>query len=362
MRGYSLMQAAASALLLPSAGALNIVLNNDDSWATANIRSLYSALKNAGHQVLLVAPVSNQSGKGGSLTLSTAANLSTDGDFGAVTAGSPSWGTDPNDGNIWYYNGTPTSCTFFALDYVVPKMWNGTTPDLLVSGPNEGNNVGIFAYTGSGTIGAAYGAVSRGIPAIAVSASDLNHRYYTAVNTTSDISILAANATVELVDFIASQANSSRLLPLGYGLNVNFPPLNSSCTSPTYTESRMSSWQGVGRIVVNETSGTSTIGTLTDADLKFCINGDCSLPEEVNVLQGCTASVSVFAIDYNAPNSTAVTDIRSLLQPLVSYTNTSSTSTSTSSTTSVPTSGASAKILTTWVAAVTALCGLFSML
>ena len=67
---------------------------------------------------------------------------------------SPQFGTDPHDSHIWYYNGTPATCTFFALDYVVKNFWNGTQPDLLVSGPNEGANLGPFLYTLSGTMGA----------------------------------------------------------------------------------------------------------------------------------------------------------------------------------------------------------------
>jgi 5'-nucleotidase len=41
--------------------------------------------------------------------------------------------------------------------------------DLVVSGVNEGSNLGPLVYTLSGTLGAAYVAVGRGIPAIAVS-------------------------------------------------------------------------------------------------------------------------------------------------------------------------------------------------
>ena len=53
----------------------------------------------------------------------------------------------------------------------------------------------------------------------------LRHRDYRTVNSTSDISIRAANATVKFVNFLASKAaaNSARLLPLGYGINLNIP-------------------------------------------------------------------------------------------------------------------------------------------
>jgi 5'-nucleotidase len=62
--------AIASAVLLQSSSALNILLGNDDSWASANIREFYKALKAAGHKVLLVAPAINQSGKGGTVSFS----------------------------------------------------------------------------------------------------------------------------------------------------------------------------------------------------------------------------------------------------------------------------------------------------
>jgi 5'-nucleotidase len=64
MRAFTL--ATLSALLLPASG-LNILLGNDDSFAAANIREFYKALKAAGHKVLMVAPVVNQSGKGGTV-------------------------------------------------------------------------------------------------------------------------------------------------------------------------------------------------------------------------------------------------------------------------------------------------------
>ncbi|WP_264923527.1 5'/3'-nucleotidase SurE [Vibrio gangliei] len=56
-----------SAMLSPSAMALNIVLTNDDSWRTQNIQNLKSALESAGHSVVMSAPCGPQSGKGGSM-------------------------------------------------------------------------------------------------------------------------------------------------------------------------------------------------------------------------------------------------------------------------------------------------------
>jgi 5'/3'-nucleotidase SurE len=55
-------------LLAAQSSALKIILNNDDTWASANIREFYKALKASGHDVLLVAPAVQQSGKGGTVS------------------------------------------------------------------------------------------------------------------------------------------------------------------------------------------------------------------------------------------------------------------------------------------------------
>ena len=65
-----------------------------------------------------------------------------------------------------YFNGTPASTAVFALDVIVPIHFGkpaNQSIDLVVSGPNEGNNNGPFLYTLSGTIGAAYLSVERGV-------------------------------------------------------------------------------------------------------------------------------------------------------------------------------------------------------
>lgn len=157
-----------------SAEALNIIVNNDDGFGAANIREFYRLLNAAGHDAWIVAPVDNESGKGGTEVFTTEPKLTRPSEYNIVPAGAPSFGTDPHgmglrrldckrlyltscsDSHIWYYNGTPATCTFFALDYVVPKFTNWTKVDLLVSGPNFGDNLGPFLYTLSGTIGATY--------------------------------------------------------------------------------------------------------------------------------------------------------------------------------------------------------------
>src|SRR5262245_9867434 len=66
----SLLRTAAliAGLLLPlSAPALDILLGNDDGQSAAGIQALRAALCAAGHHVTLVAPATDQSGRGGSI-------------------------------------------------------------------------------------------------------------------------------------------------------------------------------------------------------------------------------------------------------------------------------------------------------
>lgn len=72
---FSLKAAILGALAFtPSAQSLRVLLTNDDGWASANLREFYRLLKGDGHDVVLVAPVVDNSGQGGRVgrTLRTA--------------------------------------------------------------------------------------------------------------------------------------------------------------------------------------------------------------------------------------------------------------------------------------------------
>lgn len=52
----------------------------------------------------------------------------------------------------------------FGLDVIRPMvLGNDTNIDLVVAGPNEGGNAGPWLFTLSGTIGATYHSVYRGV-------------------------------------------------------------------------------------------------------------------------------------------------------------------------------------------------------
>jgi 5'-nucleotidase len=286
--------------------ALNILVNNDDGFGSANIRELYRLLRAAGHDSWMVAPAVDNSGQGARLIFTTNANLTNSTEFDLIPAGAPSLGPDPHDDHIWYYNGTPAACTAVGLDYVLPKYANFSTPDLLIAGPNFGDNLGTYAYTGSGTIGASYYAVERNIPAIAFSATNPTQSYTTLTNT-SNPATWAAELSVKLVGILANATKAGeRLLPLGYGLNVNYPVLNESCLNPPWVLSRFTGGAGVSTAAYNSTTGLFTYGgtiaySIVTEGANQCFNGNCSLPGESEVFTGCASSVTVFTVDYDAP-------------------------------------------------------------
>ena len=71
MRSPLLTTVAAVASLAVPAASLNILLGNDDGFGSAQIRETYRLLKASGHNVVMVAPVDNESGQGGRVSSAT---------------------------------------------------------------------------------------------------------------------------------------------------------------------------------------------------------------------------------------------------------------------------------------------------
>jgi 5'-nucleotidase len=174
-----------------------------------------------------------------------------------------------------------------------------------------------------------------------------------------------ANVATKLVNQLAGKGSGGRLLPLGYGVNVNLPLLNSTCSNPVYIQTRLTGGAIVDKAVFNQTSGLFTYGNDVDAGINACINGDCSLPGETNVVLGCSVAVSIFTTDYDAPNCAGTTNVRSSFQPLVQFLNstTSSNSSANATTSSAPVqvtkSAATKASFGSWVALVAAMATVF---
>jgi 5'-nucleotidase len=244
-----LAMSAALALCASPAFALNIVLANDDGL-TSNIKALYEELKAAGHSVIVSVPCTGQSGRSAAIVMYSTTTIIPDNDKtqieaeggchnGAAPTGAPAVGpftkSGYTNGDYNYVHGTPVMATMYGLDVLAPARW-GKAPDLVLSGPNEGQNVGRVVIN-SGTIGNAQFAAGRGLPAIALSAG---------TDTVDNSGLAAAGSktvaqlTVKLIAALQAKAGSSTLLPAGTVLNVNFP--NAVTASTPWSFSRIGTY------------------------------------------------------------------------------------------------------------------------
>ncbi|KAF2403426.1 5'/3'-nucleotidase sure [Trichodelitschia bisporula] len=319
-----------AASLLSHVLCLNIILNNDDGFTSVHIRELYRALNAAGHNAWIAAPAYDQSGRGGTLSFTSKANLTSASDADVIPKGAASYGHDPSDPKIWYYDGTPVTCTLFALDYLAPTHMGIAAPDLVITGPNFGTNPGPFMYTMSGTMGAAYSAIGRGVPALALSADSYgpgrNFKGLVAHTQSGwpDPATIIANLSTTLVNQLA--AGSKPLLPPGYGLTVNYPKVTSlkdtGCLYPPFIRTRLTGGAPIQKAIFDPKTGlfrgADTIPA-TGVGVNTCNVGNCTLPGETNVVNNgqCQTSVSVFVVDYDAPDNPATQGVDSRLGNLV---------------------------------------------
>ena len=130
---------------LASAAPLRILLTNDDGFAAPGIKAVHASLTAAGHEVILVAPLGNQSGSG--MRVSTQGKL----DYKEQSPG------------VWSVDGSPADAVLVGLLHLMKE----DAPDIVISGANFGPNLG-YAYS-SGTLGAATMAMYAGVPSIAIS-------------------------------------------------------------------------------------------------------------------------------------------------------------------------------------------------
>ncbi len=184
--------------------ALDILLTNDDGYAAPGINAVYEALSQAGHHVTMVAPLTNQTGRGGALA------------YGGTLAVTHPVAGDPS---VYAVAGTPADSVGFGLGVVFADA----APDLVVSGSNAGTNLSR-TINHSGTVGAAVTAVDRGVPAIAVSTAHPFEFDPTWNGGSAENYPDTARFVVSLVAALRQRADNCRsLLPRKVGLNVNYP-------------------------------------------------------------------------------------------------------------------------------------------
>ena len=125
---------------------MRILLVNDDGIDAPGIAVTETILAARGHELWVVAPLYQQSGKSRSITLHDEIRVHGRGD------------------RRFAIDGTPVDCVLFALT----SLMANELPDLVISGINVGANLAEdISY--SGTCGAALEAASCGVPALALS-------------------------------------------------------------------------------------------------------------------------------------------------------------------------------------------------
>lgn len=126
---------------------MKILISNDDGYLAPGINALAEQLASIA-DIVVVAPDSNRSGSSNSLTL--------DRPLRVMRAAN----------GFYSINGTPSDCVHIALTGMLDAR-----PDLVVSGINQGQNMGDDTLY-SGTVAAATEGFLFGIPAIAFSQVD----------------------------------------------------------------------------------------------------------------------------------------------------------------------------------------------
>jgi len=172
-----------------------ILLTNDDGIDAPGINALRRALEAHPdlYDVTVVAPASNRSGSG-------------------MAKGNDDVSLVQRGPRAFAVFGTPADCVIAALSGVLSRR-----PDLVVSGMNDGANLGRLALM-SGTVGAAMTAASAGLPAIAVSVGAADDGPDRTLEAFPD----AAALTEDVIRTVVTHPGS---LPPGRVLNVNYPAL-----------------------------------------------------------------------------------------------------------------------------------------
>jgi 5'-nucleotidase len=123
-----------------------ILITNDDGFEAKGIKALIEALKGLAH-ITVVAPATEKSACAHSVTLKEPLRL--------IEVKKDHYKVD---------DGTPSDCVYISREV----LFRDHLPDLVISGINEGSNMGED-ITYSGTVAGAMEGVLQGIPSIAIS-------------------------------------------------------------------------------------------------------------------------------------------------------------------------------------------------
>ena len=173
-----------------------VLLVNDDGFDAPGLSVLRRVIEGTCRRPWVVAPEGEQSGAGHSLTLQRPLRIRERGN------------------RAFSVDGTPTDCVMLAVN----RIMGDERPDLVLSGVNNGTNLGED-LTYSGTVAAAIEGTILGIPSIAFSQDMIE-------GADADWSVAEAH-----VADLAGRLFSAGWSP-GTLMNVNFPAIPDPATAP----------------------------------------------------------------------------------------------------------------------------------
>ncbi len=173
---------------------MKLLISNDDGISAVGVRTLANTLAQAGHEVTVVCPDRERSATGHGLTL-----------HHPIRAEIVDSIFHP-DIKAWACSGTPSDCVKLALWALLESP-----PDLVLSGINQGANVGTEILY-SGTVSAAMEGIIEGIPSVAFSLTSYTSKEFQP----------AADFAQKLVEQLAAEPLPELML-----LNVNIPAVKS---------------------------------------------------------------------------------------------------------------------------------------
>jgi 5'-nucleotidase len=237
------------------AGSPKILLTNDDGIEATGFRALYDALQSVG-DITAVAPASDQSAVGRAL----------------------SYDVTVQEHELGYaIDGTPADCVVAGLGSLAPDA------DLVVSGCNEGANLGAYNLGRSGTVSAAVEAAFFDVPAIAVSL------YVPVADDTAfdglEVDYADFAVATRAATYLASHAVGAGVFEQAEYLNVNAPiPEDATgefaITTPSH-EHMLDAHRDGGRIKLHdpiwEQMATDDISDPAGTDRRAIVDGKVSV-------------------------------------------------------------------------------------
>lgn len=188
---------------------MRFLVTNDDGIHSVFLHELVHALRDAGHELYVAAPKTEQSWVGAAKSRSRPVHaVAADRGLGCAT---------------WIIDGTPSDAVNIAVGHLLPR---DVPLDAVLSGINVGLNASLGFIIASGTVAGAFEGALHGLPAVAFS-QDLTFELYNELKAAGDVPSAELHEIVRI-----SARHAARLAPALAAVtaprsfivhNVNFP-------------------------------------------------------------------------------------------------------------------------------------------